>query len=186
MTSEEKVLSFAEMPDFGKKIAIRFGESSYHHVTPIMTLHLPGILDYHHQQGELRVIIRSTKLLMKEWSKKEEDHVDLLKTVCNDFSKIPASFPSYIRGLLTSPRNLIPSIDKDISDEMIKKVVKDTIEEILEELTSPNWTIDYVPYRVAVPSFAEIKDGETAEEALLKQGQRNISHEYSLNIKVIS
>lgn len=93
-------------------------------------------LDYHRREGELRVIKSAVERLLDVWKTREAKYMEILKDTLvkfsqGDYSNLSESCPAYIKKLIENPRGVHSSLHKDISIEMIRNLIKDSMERTL-------------------------------------------------------
>jgi hypothetical protein len=82
---------------------------------------------YYHTQGMLRMIENSIKSIFDYWLSEKKDNRNILLNILNTplWKNAPeiSALPRIIQRLLSDPRKLIPSLDKDISHQDIQELI---------------------------------------------------------------
>lgn len=94
-------------------------------------------LDYHKQEGELRLIGGTVEKLLHVWQTRETNHIAVLKDTLHkfsigDYSNLAESYPAYIKNVIENPRAVHASLHKHISLEMVRNTIKERMQ----------WTFD--------------------------------------------
>lgn len=89
--------------------------------------------------SQLSLIQRSIKIALDFWIKKDINHIHVLQSIINEALKQDtihfSLLPLTVKNLLINPKEVLPLLHPSITDEMIGKVILETLHAIVDEFT---------------------------------------------------